>query len=44
MGQCVRTLTETLTALGHTDRDIYPFSELFQDYQVELNDMSYKSD
>ena len=25
---------ETLTALGHTDSDIYPFSELFQDYQV----------
>ena len=30
----VRTLIETLAALGHTDSEIYPFSDLFQDYQA----------
>ena len=31
-----RTLTETLTTLGYKD-DVYPFSQLFQDYQVSLD-------
>ena len=28
-----RTLTETLSVLGHTDPNIYPFSDLVHDYQ-----------
>ena len=29
-----RTLTLTLAALGHTDTQLYPFSQFFADYQV----------
>ena len=28
-----RTLTDTLATLGH-EEEVYPFSQLFQDYQV----------
>ena len=30
-----RTLSETLTTLGHHPDQLYPFSQLFQDYQVD---------
>ena len=32
-----RTLMETLTALGHTGINVYPFSDLVNDYQVDSN-------
>ena len=31
-----RTLTESLSVLGHTDPNIYPFSDLFHDYQEAI--------
>ena len=31
-----RTLTETLSVLGHSDPNIYPFSDLFHDYQEAI--------
>ena len=30
-----RTLIETLTVLGHTGINVYPFSDLVNDYQVD---------
>ena len=36
-----RTLTLTLAALGHTDTQLYPFSQFFADYQVPARAPQY---